>query len=429
MIDNIKSVVILGASGTMGSLIGGIIAQSGIKVYFLSRTKDHAERGLQRAITQARSDMIKKNIVYGDYETLLESALQEADWIIECVSENIEIKFAIYERIEGFRKKGSIVSSTTSSLLLSQLCQGRSEDFEKNFLGIHFYNPPSRLVACEIASQSHTSPKVVQFMRDFLENKLGRIIIPVLGTTAFAGNRIACLVMSVVTKLVEEYGVEMMDYLSGPYTGRVMAPLVTIDLIGLDTYKAIIENLYKHTNDYLHDCFKLPPYMERMIENGHLGNKTPNKGGFYKVDSGKNEFVIDHNTINYEKKKIYKVEFVEKAKDMIHVGRYKDAFNIIKTAHSKEADIVRRILCLYISYSYSCVGKVTDVRYGIDGIDKAIAYGYNWAPPSLLVYMMDGKEVAIRLLQEYGIEVPDALKNVNESFDAHLNYGRFFIAC
>lgn len=428
MISDLKNVAILGSGGTMGSLTGGIIAQGGIKVYFLSSTIKHAESGLKRAIDQAHSEMISRNIICGEYENLLKDALKEADWIVECVSENIEIKQNIYEKIEQYRKPDAVVSSMTSSLPLSELCNGRSGNFKKNFLGIHFYNPPGKLLACEIAPQSYTDPEVFQFMKDFLEYKLGRVVIPVRDTAAFAGNRIAFLLFSEITNLAGEHGIEMMDYLIGPYTGRILPPLATIDLIGLDIYKAIIESLYKHTNDHMHNSFKLPEYIRRMIENGCLGNKTLERGGFYKRDVDKNKFTINPNTLRYASIERPRLDFVEEAKSLIHLGRYQEAFDIIKINRCKEADIVRRILCTYIAYSYLCIGDVTEVKYGIDGIDKVMAFGYNWAPPSLIVSILGGAKVAIEFLEKYGMIVPQPLKSANKSIDLHLNPGKYFLA-
>jgi 3-hydroxyacyl-CoA dehydrogenase len=426
MIDAIRSVIILGSSGTIGSLTGGLIAQQGIKVYFLSRTQERAFFGLKRAIAQARSEIISRNIVCGDYDHLLESALEEADLIIESVSENTEIKQKIYERIDQYRKLDTIVGSTTSSLPLTKLVQGRSEGFKKHFLSTHFYNPPARMLACEIASQPDTDPQVYNFMKDFLEHKLRRVVVPVKNIPGFAGNRIAFLLFSRITALAEEYGVDMMDYLIGPYTGRLMPPLATIDLVGLDIHKAIIQNLYENTNDEMHDSFSLPSYINKMIDKGILGNKT--KCGFYKkLESGKNLF-FDPVTCDYTPATKPHVDFVEKAKQLIHLGMYREAFDAIKTARGREADVVMDILCTYIGYSYARIGEVTDYKLGIYGIDKVMSFGFNWAPPSLIVGMLGGKEVVLQLFEKKGLDAPDSLKSVNDSKSTVLSAGKYFIA-
>ena len=108
------------------------------------------------------------------------------------------------------------------------------------------------MLACEICGQSKTYPAVVDFLANFLETRLRRVVIPVKPTAGFLGNRIAFLLFAHITKLAAKHGVEMMDYLIGPYTGRQMPPLATIDLVGLDIHKAIIESLYNNTEDEMH---------------------------------------------------------------------------------------------------------------------------------------------------------------------------------
>lgn len=426
MVDTVKNVVILGSSGTIGSLIGGLIAQNGTKVYFLSRTLKGAKFGLKKAIAQARSEVISRHIECGDYEHLLESALEEADLIIESVSEDLEIKRTVYRMIERYRKANTIISSTTSSLPLTALVEGRSEGFRENFLSTHFYNPPGKMLACEIAGTEDTDPKVYIFMKDFLEKELRRVVIPVNNIPAFAGNRIAFVLFNRITSLAEEYGVEMMDYLIGPYTGRLMPPLATIDLVGLDIHRAIIQNLKKNTNDKMHDALVIPAYINHMIHNGLLGNKT--KSGFYKkLESGRKTF-IDPLTCDYIPAIEPHVAFVEKAKKLIHLGRYHEAFEVIRTARGEEAEIVINILCMYVTHSYSLVGEVTGPEFGIDGINNVMSFGLNWAGPSVIVNMFGGRERFVELLKNRCFEVPQALAGENESKEKIFNSGKYFIA-
>jgi len=428
MIDTIKNVAVLGSGGTIGSLVGGLVAQQGIKVYFLSRSAEGANRGLQRAVAQARSEVISHNITCGDYDHLFEDALKKVDWIIECVSENLAIKQKMYEMIDLHKRPDTIVSSVTSSLPLEILPKGRSENFRKNFLSTHFYNPPGKMLACEITGQSDTNPKFVDFMKDFLYHRLRREVIPVKNIAGFAGNRIAFLLLNRITALAAVYGVEMMDYLIGPYTGRQMPPLATIDLVGLDIHKAIIESLYNNTDDEMHHSLVPPKYINKMIQNGSLGNKTPGKGGFYKkLESGKLMF-LDPASCEYVPAIEPHVGFVEKAKHFVHMGRYRDAFETIKTASGREVEIVKDILCVYIAYSYSRVGEVTESGFGIDGIDRVMSSGFNWAPPSLIVSMLGGKEYVIKLLEKKEFKIPDALKNADERKSRMFDSGRYFPA-
>lgn len=426
MIDSIKNVVVLGASGTVGSLTGGLFAQKGIKVYFLSRKLEGAKSGLKKAIAQARSEVISRYIECGDYEHLLESALENADLVIESVSEDLAIKDKVYRMVERYRKPDTIIGSTTSSLPLTVLVAGRSEGFRRNFLSTHFYNPPGKMLACEISGTEYTDPEVYNFMKDFLAKELHRVIIPVNNIPAFAGNRIAFVLFNKITTLAEEYGVEMMDYLIGPYTGRLMPPLTTIDLVGLDIHKAIIQSLKENTNDEMSDTLVVPDYVDLMIDKGFLGNKT--KGGFYKkLESGK-RVSVDPLTCDYIPAIEPHVAFVEKAKNLIHLGRYHEAFEVIRTARGKEAEVVMDIICMYVAYSYSLVGEVTEPEFGIDGIDNVMSFGFNWAGPSMIVNMLGGKERLTELLKDRGFEVSQALATENKSDGKTGNSAKYFIA-
>lgn len=428
MIQGIKKVAVLGGSGTIGSLVGGVLAQNGIQTYFLSRTMSGSQKGLLKAQKQARSEVISANIICGDYDTMLHEACEQADWILECVAEDIDIKRGLYEKVDQYRRPDSIVSSVTSSLLLEELPKGRSESFQQNFLSTHFYNPPGKMLACEICGQSQTNSAVVEFMAGFCRTELRRAVIPVKPTAGFAGNRIAFLLFARITELVIEHGVEMMDYLIGPYTGRLMAPLATLDLVGLDIHKAIIHSLQDHTRDDFHAKLLLPEYLEKMIAAGHLGNKTRDKGGFYKrLESGRFIY-MDPATGDYIPAFQPHVQFVEKAKDQIHLGMYRQAYETILNATGPEADIVHEMLATYIAYSYMLVGEVTDKQDGIGGIDRVMAAGFNWASPSLLVHMLGGKEKAIQLLQSQNLDVPDTLKNDLTCEEYIFNAGRYFPA-
>jgi 3-hydroxyacyl-CoA dehydrogenase len=424
----IEKVAVLGASGTIGSLAGGLLAQNDIKVWFLSRTPEGSQKGLIKAQNQARSEVIAENIICGDYQSLLRDACQQADWILECVTEDLSIKRSIYEMIDPYRRRDSIISSVTSSLVLDELPKGRSESFQKNFLSTHFYNPPGKMPACEICGTSQTDPAIVDAMIDFCRDRLRRTVIPVKPTAGFAGNRIAFLLFSRITQLVIDHGVEMMDYLIGPYTGRLLAPLATLDLVGLDIHRAIIHSLQEHTRDTFHDKLILPEYVDQMIAAGHLGNKTRDKGGFYKkLESGQFQY-YDPQRNNYISAFQPHVQFVEQVKDQIHLGCYREAFETILNDKGPEADIVHEILATYIAYAYMMVGQVTDESYGIEGIDRVISAGFNWAAPSLMVYVFGGKNRAVELIQSQGLPVPESLRTDTACEQYVFNAGRFFPA-
>jgi 3-hydroxyacyl-CoA dehydrogenase len=425
MVSDIKTAVVLGSSGTIGSLTGGLLAQSGIKVYFLARTVDGAQRGLHRAVSQARAEVITRNIACGDYDHDMERAMEEADWVVEALTEDKDVKCAMYERLERCLRPDMIVSSTTSSLPLSMLARGRSQAFRRRFLSTHFYNPPGRMLACETTGQEETDPEVVAFMNAFLATRLGREVIPVKNVAAFAGNRIAFLLFSRITTLAEEYGVELMDYLLGPYTGRAMAPLATLDLVGLDIHRAIIRSLSENTRDEMREHLVLPGYIDRMISLGLLGNKT--KQGFYrKLESGKYAF-WDPQTATHVAAVDPHFVSVEEAKHLIRMGMYRKAFEAMRHARGREAQMVIDILCTYVGYAYHRIGEVTDSRLGIDPIDRVMTFGFHWAAPSVILAML-GKEFVIDRLQQISVDVPQALREDGSPDRSLLGTGKYFIA-
>jgi len=422
----IKNVAVLGASGTVGSLIGGLLAQYGLKVAFISRSTERARRGLERAIAQARSEVIAKNIACGDYASLFQQAVPEADWIIEATTEDPEIKRQIYERVEVLRRPGAVISSTTSSLPLTLLAEGRDEDFRRHFLSTHFYNPPGRMLACELTGHEDTDPELVRFMGEYLRRELHREVVPVKNAVAFAGNRIAFVLFSRITSLVERYGVELMDYLIGPYTGRLMPPLATLDLVGLDIHRAIIHSLQTHTHDAMHDWLMLPPYLETMIQRGLLGRKRG--AGFYKkLESGKYMF-FDPDTCDYIPAIQPHVAFVEKAKHFIRMGKYHKAFETILEAEGKEAELVVSVLCTYIVYAYSLIGEVTPAEHGIAGIDTVMSAGFNWAPPSVVLEMLGGPASVLRRCDAKGLPIPSCQESPKKTPLQILEAAKYFVA-
>jgi 3-hydroxyacyl-CoA dehydrogenase len=221
-------------------------------------------------------------------------------------------------------------------------------------------------------------------------------------------------VLNEVAQLAEEHGVAFMDQLVGPHTGRALPPLATIDLVGWDVHKAIVDNLYAHTYDTAHDQFELPAYMQRQIDKGHLGRKTRDKGGFFRAlgkGADAKTFVLDAKTGDY--KPLAEVSppmptFIEKMKGAIRLGRdngYRGAMDVLCTAEGKEAELLRTVMLGYISYGLGLVGEVVDRPRDVDRI---MGFGFNWAPPSVLVDAI-GPGRTIVLLERAKLPVPTSI--------------------
>lgn len=430
---DIKKVVILGANGAMGAGSGEIFAAEGIETVFLARDLDRAAKGRARAESMAKADAISKHIQLGTYERDLPAACATADLIFECVSEDLALKNQFFDLIEKHRRPDSIVATVSSGLSIAAMVAGRSDSFRRHFLGLHLFNPPNVIVGCEVIPHGETDPALTAFVLDFLERRLGRKVIETADLPAFAGNRIGFKVLNECAQLAEEHGVLYVDLLVGPHTGRAMAPLATVDFVGWDVHKAIVDNLYANTRDEAHEAFKLPAYMQRLIDKGHLGNKTADKGGFTrrekKADKTVDVFVLDPRTGEYRKAEKPAVpELVKRMRELHRLGRYRDAMRAMLEASGNEAELMRKVVLGYLSYG---LGRVGEVVKAPRDVDRIMGFGFNWAPPGVLVDVMGAKNV-LAALEKARLPVPKALVTHAETgkrmfTEPHADLGRFFV--
>jgi 3-hydroxyacyl-CoA dehydrogenase len=429
----INKVVVLGANGTMGSGAAALFAANGFDVVMLARDVDRAHRGLARAKDAVRSDVLENRIRCGGYETDLEREVRDADLIFEAVSEEMTVKAPFLERVDELRRKGSVVATVSSGLSIAKMTSERSADFRRHFVGMHLFNPPHVIVGTEMIAGPETDRELFSGLVTMLRKRLGRVVVECADMPAFAGNRVGFKVLNECAQLAEQHGVELVDYLVGPWTGRAMAPLATIDLVGWDVHHAIVDNVHANTRDEAHAAFAMPAYMAKLMEQGHLGNKTPGEGGFYrKSDANGAKFtsVLDPKRRAYSEKpgSRPKVAFVEEVKAMHAVGRYADAMAHFLRAEGPEADLARKVILGYVSYALHRVGP-GEVVPTPAGVDLIMGYGFNWAPPSVLVDLF-GKRATIDALSRAGLPVPAVVSNLRDgerlSSIPKATIGRFF---
>lgn len=163
----IEHVVVLGANGTMGYGSAALFTQAVPKVTFLARSREKAEEGLAAAVKQVRSPTVASRSGVGSYDDDLESAIADADIVFEALTEDLEIKREMFDRVEKARRDDSIVATVTSGLSINQLCDGRSESFRRHFMGLHFFNPPNVIVGTELIAGDDTDPALVDFVEAF----------------------------------------------------------------------------------------------------------------------------------------------------------------------------------------------------------------------------------------------------------------------
>jgi 3-hydroxyacyl-CoA dehydrogenase len=426
----LERVVVLGANGTMGYGSAALFTQAVPQVTFLARSRVKAEEGLAAAIKQVRSPTVAIRATVGDYDKDLVPAIAGADLVFEALTEDLPLKQEMFARVDAARRDDAIVATVTSGLSINQLAEGRSPSFRRHFLGLHFFNPPNVIVGTELVAGRETAPEVVDFVDAFATLRLGREMVRTADTPAFAGNRVGFKVLNEAAQLAEELGPLLVDRIVGPYTGRALTPLATIDLVGWDIHRAIVENVYANTHDEAHATLALPGYMPRLMEKGTLGDKSG--CGFFRKE-GKARLVLDPKSGTYQAEseiKLPELGYIAEVSRLHREARYAEAMQAFLAAPGEYAAIARRVIGGYLSYAFHRVGEVTET---IDGIDRIMGAGFNWAPPSVLVDALTPVG-AVALIEGAGLPVPAALRDAARQSGARLfrhptiNAGKFFVA-
>lgn len=413
---NIKTVTILGANGNMGAQCAGIIAGFGeSKVYMIARSIEKAQIGIEKAIDSIKSDSIKNQLIPKTFDDL-EECIKFSDWIVEVIAEDLVSKHQINKLIAKYKKPGSIVSTVSSGLSVNELASDFSIEEQKYYFCTHFFNPPYKLLLCELISNHNSDIKIRDDLILYLESVLHRKVVITKDSPGFAGNRIGFQLLNEAAQYSEKFqsegGIALIDYLLGGFTGRSMTPMTTIDLVGLDVHQAIVNNIFNLTQDNAHDTFEMPKYMEYLINNNHLGNK--NGSGFYNKDNDQ-KLVFNIDKKIYEPIPKLNNYLIDQVKEYISNGEYEKAYKILIESNTSEANIIQHFFARYISYSLSLVGSVVNTK---EDIDKVMAYGFNWLPPCALIDLIGGKNQTIELIEKNKLLVPKIIldqKN-NENF-------------
>lgn len=406
----LERVVVLGANGAMGAGSAAMFASGGCEVRLVARDLPKVEGAMAAAQGIAKSEQITSLMSPGLYSDGYDRLLEGADLIFEAVAEDMALKRAIFAEVDAHRPPDSIIATVSSGLSIREMCEGRSDSFKRHFIGIHLYNPPHVMTGVELIPHPDMDPELVDEMARLMSDRFGRAVVVCKDLPAFAGNRIGFKVLNEVAQLAETHGVQLMDLLIGPYTGRAMAPLATIDLVGWDVHKAIVDNVDANIRDEAPGAFKLPAYMDRLSAAGHLGDKTPLKGGFFRrqtVDGRATVQQLDPASGNYvDLDPKLSVPFVDEVRQLHHEGRYRQGVQRFMDAEGAHADLARKVILGYVSYALHRVGEVVE---DYADVDRIMTSGFNWAPPSALADYI-GIERTVALMERYGIPVPALLQ-------------------
>ena len=442
MTRKIKNVAILG-SGVMGSRIACHFANIGCKVLLLDivpKELNEKEKALgltnetkafkNRIVNEALQFALKSNpspiysqkyvdrITTGNFDDDFEK-IKDVDWIIEVVVENLEIKKQVFERVEQYRKPGTLITSNTSGIPMAMMSEGRSDDFQKHFCGTHFFNPPRYLRLLEIIPGPKTDQKVLDFLMNYGDLFLGKQTVLCKDTPAFIANRVGIFAIMNILKVVDdlELTVDEVDKLTGPVIGRPKsATFRTMDVVGNDTLIKVANNLYAALpNDEARESFKLNDVLKKIEDNNWLGDKSGQ--GFYKKTKkdGKTEILaLNLKTYEYEPRKKAKFPTLELTKTLDTLA---PRFKVLLGGKDKAGDFYRKTFYALFAYVSNRIPEISDELYKIDDAMRA---GFGWEMGPFQIWDAAGVKESLAAMKELGISpapwVEEMVKAGKESF-------------
>lgn len=434
----IKKVAVVG-SGIMGSGIACHFANIGVEVLLLDIVPRELNEAEQKKGLTLENKVVRNRIVNDSLANALKSKpspiydqkfanrittgnltddiakVKDVDWIIEVVVERLDIKKQVFEQLDQHRKPGTLITSNTSGIPIHFMSEGRSEDFQKHFCGTHFFNPARYLKLFEIIPGPKTSQKVLDFLNNYGEQFLGKTSVVAKDTPAFIGNRIGIFGIQSLFHQVKEMGltIEEVDKLTGPVIGRPKsATFRTVDVVGLDTLVHVANGIYENCpNDEAHELFKLPDFVNKMMENKWLGSKTGQ--GFYKKE-GKDILSLDLNTLEYRPNKRASFATLEMTKT---IEKPIDRFKVLVKGTDKAGEFYRKNFSSMFAYVSNRVPEITDEFYKIDDAMKA---GFGWENGPFEIWDAIGVQKGIELMKAEGYEpaawVNDMVASGNTTF-------------
>jgi len=376
----IRSVAVLGA-GVMGSQIAAHFANAGVPSLLLDVTADAAAQGLKRA-RGFRPDPF----FLSDGQTLISTVsfddglarLAEADWILECVVEQLDVKRTLLERVDGARRAGTVVSSNTSGIPIGLLAEGRSDDFRRHWLGTHFFNPPRYLRLLELVPTPDTDPAVLAGIAAFADLHLGKGVVVAKDSPNFIGNHLALydVVRTLALVAAGTYSIEEVDAINGPPIGRPKsATFRTLDLAGIDILAHVVRNLNERLTDpAARAVFVLPPFVSEMLARGWTGEKVGQ--GFYKrmkgADGESYILVIDPETLEYHPQSKPKLGALAAAESVTDTGlRIAKLF----AGTDRVGEFLRQTLGPTLDYTAAVTPAIA---YSPDDVDRVMRWGFGW---------------------------------------------------
>jgi 3-hydroxyacyl-CoA dehydrogenase len=416
----IKKVAVLG-SGVMGSRIACHFAGIGVQTLLLDIVPKEAAESTKPAernklVNDALAAAIKSNpspvyhkdavkkITTGNFDDNMKD-VAGCDWIIEVVVERLDIKKQVFDKVEQFRKHGTLITSNTSGIPIHMMAEGRSDDFKKHFCGTHFFNPPRYLRLLEIIPTPFTDPAIVDFLMTYGDLYLGKTTVLCKDTPAFIANRIGVYGIMALFGLVNKMGltIDEVDALTGPIIGRPKsATFRTADVVGIDTLVKVARGVYDNCPaDEARNSFTIPDWLQKMVDNNWLGDKTGQ--GFFKKSKGgggeKEILTLNLKTSEYGPRVKPKFSTVEAAKS---IDDLQQRLKMLCAGQDKAGEFYRHFHYGLFSYISHRIPEISDELYRVD---DAMMAGFGWEIGAFESWDVLGVEKTVKEMQDTGYKV------------------------
>ena len=430
----IEKVAVLGA-GTMGARIAAHLANAGVPCYLLdivpaeltpeekAKGVTLLDHGVRNRIVRAGLDAARKArpaafftpsharlITIGNFEDNL-AWCAEADWIIEAVAENLDIKRKLLARVQLSRKPGTIVTTNTSGLPIRVIAEGSSDDFQQHWAGTHFFNPPRYMKLVEVIPGPKTRPEVLETLSDFCDRRLGKGVVIAKDCPNFIANRIGTFSMLNVLRLMTELEmtVEEVDACTGPAVGwPKSATFRTADIVGLDVLIHVVRNIYENIpDDESREIYRVPPLIEEMAKRGWLGEKSGQ--GFYKrvkKDAERETLSLDWQKMDYRPRQKARFGSIEAGKGIEDTQERLRAL-LAPVFAGQGADKASKFLwgaisemCLYAAR------RVPEIADSIVDVDRAMRWGFAWEFGPFEIWDAVGLATMTKQLEKEGKPLP-----------------------
>jgi 3-hydroxyacyl-CoA dehydrogenase len=394
MTQRIQKAAVLGA-GTMGARIAAHFANAGLPCLLLDIVPKDAAPAERNKIVMAGLDAVKNSkpaafftpgfagkVSIGNFEDDL-ARIADADWIIEVVAENLDIKRSLLAKVAQFRKPGAIVTTNTSGLPVHLIAEGLPEEFQQHWIGTHFFNPPRYMKLVEVIPGPKTSRAVLDALSDFCDHRLGKGVVIAKDTPNFLANRIGTYSMLNALRLMSSLRmtIEEVDACTGPAVGwPKSATFRTADIVGLDVLMHVVKNIYETApEDESRESYKIPAFVEEMAKRKWLGDKTGQ--GFYKRVKGEGEreiLTLDLNTLEYRPRQKAKFPSIEAGKTVEDTRERLRGF-LMPLFEGQKTDKAQQFMWGGLSEMCLYAGRrMPEISDHIVDVDRAMRWGFAW---------------------------------------------------